>query len=172
MQEAVLPDLGLALVRVPAGLLLMGHGAQKLFGWFGGGGPEGTGAAFESLGYPRARQMAILAGLTEFAAGAGLALGFLTPLVAAGVIGVMLNAIVSVHWRSGIWATNGGYEYPFVLATLAAGIGLHGPGRISIDNIYGFGRPGFGWGLAAIVVGVVTAAIALSSRRQPATSSQ
>src|SRR4051812_22710960 len=120
MHDAVLSDLGLALVRFPAGLLLMGHGAQKLFGWFGGSGPAATGAMFEKVGYPRAKQMALLAGLTEFAAGGGLALGFLTPLVAAGVIGVMVNAIVSVHWRNGVWAQKGGLEYPLVLATLAA----------------------------------------------------
>jgi putative oxidoreductase len=173
MHDAVLSDLGLALIRVPAGLLLMGHGAQKLFGWFGGGGPEATGKGFAGLGYPRAREMAILAGLTEFAAGGGLALGFLTPLVAAGIIGVMINAIVSVHWRAGVWAQNGGLEYPLVLATLAAGIALRGPGRISIDNIYGFGRPAYGWGLAAIVVGIVTSVLALASRRrEPVPSGQ
>lgn len=172
MHDTVLSDLGLALVRFPVGLLLMGHGAQKLFGWFGGSGLERTGAMFDSLGYPRAREMAIVAGLTEFAAGGGLALGFLTPLVAAGVIGVMINAIVTVHWSRGVWAQNGGLEYPLVLALVAAGTAWHGPGRLSVDNIYGFGRPGAGWGLAAIVVGVVTAALALASRRRATETTQ
>ncbi|MFE0020343.1 DoxX family protein [Amycolatopsis sp. NPDC059021] len=161
-------DLGLALLRVPAGLLLMGHGAQKLFGWFGGDGPEGSGKGLESLGYRHGKAMAILAGLVEIAAGAGLALGLLTPLAAAATIGTMVNAAVSAHGSNGLWAQNGGYEYPLVIGTLAAGLAMHGPGKVSIDGLFGFAETGFWWGIGAIVLGVLAAAGALGGRRKPA----
>lgn len=170
MQEVVLEDVGLLLVRAPAGLLLAAHGTQKLFGWFGGDGPEATGRGFESLGYSRGKAMAVLAGLTELAAGLGLALGLLTPLAAAGVIGIMINAAVAAHGGNGLWAQNGGYEYPLVLGTLAAGFAMHGPGRVAIDHAYGYAETGLWWGIGAIALGVVTAAGSLAGRRAPAGS--
>lgn len=159
-------DLGLVLLRVPAALLLMGHGLQKLFGWFGGDGPTGTGEGFRALGYRRGKEMAVVAGLVEVAAGAGLALGLLTPLAAAAAIGTMVNAAVSAHGKAGLWAQNGGYEYPLVLATLAAGLAMHGPGSLSIDALFGFATTGLWWGLGTIALGLVAAVLALSGRGQ------
>lgn len=159
-------DLGLVLVRVPAGTLLAAHGTQKLFGWFDGAGPQATGEAFESLGYPRGREMAVLAGLTEVGAGAGLALGAFTPLTAAAAIGTMTNAAVAAHSQAGLWNQNGGYEYPLVLATIAAGLAFHGPGRPSVDTAFGSGHTGLGWGLSAIGLGLSAAAATLSTRRR------
>lgn len=168
-------DIGLLLVRGLVGVLLMGHGVQKLFGWFGGDGLDRVGEGFTRLGYPRGRHMAVLAGLTEVAAGVGLAAGLLTPLVAAAVIGVMVNAAVSVHGRAGLWVQHGGYEYPLVLATLAAGVAIHGPGGLSLDAALGLARTGIGWGLGAVAFGLAAAAAILATRsragRHQATSS-
>jgi putative oxidoreductase len=98
-------------------MLMMGHGAQKLFGSFGGHGPAGTGGFFESLGLTPGRQMAILAGVGELVGGALLALGLLTPLSAALLSAVLLTAAWTAHRAAGIWVTEGGYEYNLVLIT-------------------------------------------------------
>ena len=158
-------DFGSVLMRAPVGLLVAGHGAQKLLGWFGGDGPATTGEAFTAMGYRGGKAMAILAGSTEIAAGLGLAAGIATPLAAAGVIGVMTNAAVAAHGQAGLWAQDGGYEYPLVVATTAAGHALRGPGVWSVDAALGAGRGESRWGLGAIVLGVGTAAAALASRR-------
>src|SRR3954471_7383566 len=113
-------SLGLLVLRVVIGLLFVGHGTQKLFGWFGGHGLEGTGGFMASLGYRPGRQHALLAGLSEAGGGALFALGLFTPLAVAILIGVMVNAIGSAHWDNGLWVTNGGYEYPLVLCAAAA----------------------------------------------------
>src|SRR5881628_2596551 len=108
-------DAGLLIVRAIVGLLFVGHGTQKLFGWWGGGGIDGTGGMFVQLGYPAPRKMAALAGFAESGAGALLALGLATPLAAAMLIGVMVNAIGAVHLDKGLWVTKGGFEYPLVM---------------------------------------------------------
>ena len=130
-------NVGLVLVRVVPGALLFGHGTQKLFGWFGGRGLAATGTGFASNGYRPGATFAFLAGFGEAGGGLLLALGLLTPLGCAAIIGVMLNAIVSVHWPKGIWATNGGFEYPLTLAFVAAGIAFTGPGEFSVDHALG-----------------------------------
>lgn len=115
-------DVGLLLLRLVVGGLFIGHGSQKLFGSFGGHGLEGTGSFMGKLGYRPGRPMAALAGFAELASGALLLLGFFTPFAAAGIIGVMFNAIISVHWRNGVWNQDGGIEYPLVLCTVAAAV--------------------------------------------------
>ena len=127
---------GLLLLRVVVGVALVGHGTQKLFGWFGGHGPRTTGTFFEMLGYRPGVLFAVIAGLSEAGGGALLALGFLTPLAGAAVIGVMLNAASSLRGR-GPWMINGGWEYTVVLATVGASIALTGPGAISVDHALG-----------------------------------
>jgi putative oxidoreductase len=158
-------DVGLLVLRIVVGLLFVGHGTQKLFGWFGGPGVEGTGGFFSQLGYPRGREMAALAGLAEMGSGALLALGFLTPLGAAAIIGVMLNAIVSVHWRNGMWVTKNGIEYPLVLATVALALAFAGPGQYSIDSALGWNLSSTEYGLAALFLGIGSGAFALGLRR-------
>lgn len=158
-------DTGVLLVRGVVGALLAGHGTQKLFGWFGGGGPDSYGSFLESLGYPRSRDMAILTGATETGAGVSLASGLLTPLGAAGVIGVMTNASVSAHASAGLWNQNGGFEYPLVLSTIAGALALAGPGRLSADAALGWRLAGGWWGLGALAVGGASAVAALSTRR-------
>jgi putative oxidoreductase len=142
------------LLRVVVGLLLAGHGAQKLFGWFGGHGIEGTGGFFQSLGYKPGKRWAAVAGMSEFGGGVLLALGLLTPLAAAMLIGTMFNAAVSVHAEKGPWVSNGGWEYTLVIAASAAAVAFTGPGAASVDHALGLDLEGVGWGLVAIAVGL------------------
>jgi len=125
------------MVRVTAGLLLIPHGAQKLFGLFGGYGLEATGQFFASkLGLPAS--FAVLAGLIECVGGLMLALGFATRAVAVLVFGVMAVAVVSVHLPNGFFWTSGGYEYPLLWAVVALSYALRGGGRFSLDYLIGY----------------------------------
>jgi putative oxidoreductase len=163
-------DLGLLVIRVIVGLLFVGHGTQKLFGWFGGHGPAGTAGFFGQLGYPAPRLSAIAAGLGEAGGGLLLALGLLTPLGAAALLGVMINAGLVVHLRNGLWVSDNGLEYPLVLSAVAAGIALTGPGGWSLDDALGWNDVAAGWRLAAVALGVAAGlAVAGSAlRSQPA----
>ncbi|MDI3258048.1 MAG: DoxX family protein [Kyrpidia sp.] len=120
-------DVGLLLIRLVVGLTLAGHGAQKLFGWFGGHGLKGTGGWMESIGLPNGVVMAALAGLAELIGGLLFAAGFLTSLGAALIVIVMLVAMVKVHGKNGYWAPNG-IEYNLVLIVAAVAVALMGPG--------------------------------------------
>jgi putative oxidoreductase len=128
---------GLTLLRTVLGLLFIGHGTQKLFGWFGGHGPEGTGQFFESLGLRPGRRHAMAAGAAEAGGGALIALGFLTPLGAAAIIGTMATAIRTVHFKNGPWVTNGGYEYNLALMAAMVALADLGPGDVSVDRALG-----------------------------------
>src|SRR3954471_12171715 len=147
-------DLALFALRAVAGLLMAGHGAQKLFGSFGGHGIAGTGQFFESLGLKPGERHARLAGLGEFGGGLLLVLGFLTPLGAAAIIGVMTVAILTVHGPKGWQNTEGGYEYNAVLGTVAFALAAAGPGGWSIDDALGLGW-GTGWGFVALAAGIL-----------------
>ena len=159
-------SFGLFVLRVVVGALFVGHGTQKLFGWFEGYGPEGTGGFLESLGYPRGKQMAVVTGLAEAGGGSLLALGLLTPLGAAAIIGVMVNAAVSAHARNGLWNDKRGYELPLVYATAATAIALTGPGQWAMDNALGLDLEGGFWGIVAIALGLGAAFVALSVRKE------
>lgn len=115
-------DGGLLLLRLALGLTVAAHGVQKLFGWFGGGGLEGTGQFFEMSGYPAGETMALIAGLSETLGGLALALGLLTPLAGAAVFGTMINAL-AVKWGGGFFAPEG-VEYEILLAAGAAALAL------------------------------------------------
>ena len=121
-------DLGRTLLRTVVGGLFIGHGTQKLFGWFGGPGPEGTAGFFEALDLRPSRPKALAAGAAETGAGAMLVLGALTPLAAAAITGVMATAIEKVHGPKGLWNTQGGYEFNLVMATSALALTADGPG--------------------------------------------
>ncbi|MBT2406201.1 MULTISPECIES: DoxX family protein [unclassified Streptomyces] len=127
-------DLGLLALRLGAGGVLIAHGSQKLFGWFGGGGIDGTAKGMEHMGFTPGRQSAIAAGLGEAGGGALLALGLATPAAGAAAAGAMAGA-VSVHAPAGFFAQSGGFEYPAFLGYVAAGLGLAGPGRYSLDHL-------------------------------------
>ena len=124
------------MVRIATGLMLVPHGAQKLFGWFGGYGVEATGQFFATkLGLPPS--LALLAGLIEFFGGLFLAAGFLTRPVAALVFGLMAVAVISVHLPIGFFWTNGGFEYPLLWGILALSFAIRGGGRYSVDALIG-----------------------------------
>jgi putative oxidoreductase len=126
-------DFGLLLIRGIIGVLFIGHGAQKLFGWFGGYGLKGTGSWFESIGMKPGVTLALFAGLAELIGGSLFALGLLTPLAGIMIAGTMVMAIVKVHAPNGLWATANGYEYNLTLLAVAIGIALIGPGQYALD---------------------------------------
>ncbi|MFF3905085.1 DoxX family protein [Streptomyces sp. NPDC001848] len=129
-------DVGLLLLRLGAGGVLAAHGAQKLFGWFGGGGLEGTGQWMESVGYRPGKRSALASGLVEAGGGTLLALGLGTPAAGAAVAGGMAGA-TAVHAPQGFFAQAGGYEYPASLGLTAASLAVTGPGRLSLDSLLG-----------------------------------
>src|SRR3954469_8160153 len=158
---------GLFIIRAVIGGLLFAHGAQKLFGWYGGYGLDGTGGFFESVGHRPGRQMAMVAGLSEAGGGLLLVLGCGTPLAAAMLIGTMIAAAVSVHAPQGLWATNGGYELPLTNALVATGLGFTGAGDWSIDHALGIPwTSGAGAGLSAVVLAVIAFGISNARRRK------
>jgi putative oxidoreductase len=126
-------SVGLLLIRLVIGLSFVGHGAQKLFGWFGGYGLKGTGGWFESIGMKPGVTMALMAGLAEFAGGALFALGLFTPLAGILIALTMVVAIVRVHAPNGYWSTQNGYEYNLALLAVALGVALTGPGQYALD---------------------------------------
>ncbi|MEP7227670.1 MAG: DoxX family protein [Gemmatimonadales bacterium] len=157
---------GLLIARLVFGLLMVGHGTQKLFGWFGGYGLAGTGGFFEGLGFRPGRAFAAAASLTEIAGGLLLALGFLGPVGPALIISVMLVAAISVHWQNGLFATSNGIELPLLYAAGAISLALTGPGHFSLDAVLGLTSlwtPGIVW--AAIAIGVVGGVVNLALRR-------
>ena len=125
------------LVRATVGLMLVPHGAQKLFGWFGGYGIDATGQFFATkLGLPAS--LALAAGVIEFFGGLALAVGLGTRLVAALVAGMMAVATIQVHLGNGFFWTNGGFEYPLMWGLIALSFVLRGGGRYSLDAAIGF----------------------------------
>ena len=148
------------LLRLTVGGFFVGHGTQKLFGWFGGHGAEGTGQFFESLGLRPGKRQALAAGAAEAGGGALLAAGLATPVAAASVTAVMLTAIQKVHLKNGPWSSNGGYEYNVVLIAAALTLAEVGPGAWSLDHAIGRERTGTRWALAALGAGAVGATVA------------
>src|SRR5919197_1676795 len=121
-------DTGLAVLHIAVGLLFVGHGAQKLFGLFGGYGLEGTAGFMESLGLRPGRFHATAAGINEFVGGALLALGLVVPVAAALLIATMVAASLTAHRGKGIWASDGGFELPLAYATIAFALSAVGAG--------------------------------------------
>lgn len=158
--------------RLLIGGLFVGHGTQKLKGWFGGPGIEGTTGMMESLDLHPPRRHAIAAGAAETAGGALLAAGLLTPLASATLIGVMVTAIRKVHLPNGPWVTKGGYEYNLVLIAALLALAEDGPGGLSLDGAAGLRTTGLPWSLGALALGtaasVATTETGRSSRAHAA----
>lgn len=129
-------DLGLLMMRVVTGGLLAGHGAQKLFGWYGGPGVEGTTGMMEQMGMRPGRFWAHMAGGAEFFGGLFSALGFMHPLGPILTLGPMGVAIRKVHWGKPIWVTSGGAELPVINVAAATTLLVAGPGIFSLDTIF------------------------------------
>jgi putative oxidoreductase len=155
-------DLGKTMVRMVVGPLFMGHGAQKLWGAFGGHGIEGTGGFFESIGLRPGERHAKAAGVAEFAGGALFALGALTPVASTLISSTMITAIRKVHAKQGPWATEGGWEYNAVLIAVATAIAANGPGKPSVDAALLPDFHGKGWAVASLLAAGAASYVATS----------
>jgi putative oxidoreductase len=150
--------IGRLLLRLVVGGYFFGHGTQKLFGWFGGHGLEGTGQFFENLGLRPGKRHALAAGAAEAGGGTLLVLGAATPVAASVLTATMLTAINRVHKKNGPWVTDGGFEYNLVLIAIVLALTETGPGAPSFDDAVGSQAHGSKWALLALLTGVLGAA--------------
>jgi putative oxidoreductase len=155
---------GLLLLRVVVGLAFIGHGTQKLFGWFGGYGPQGTGGFFASQGYRAPVLMAIAAGSCETVGGTLLTIGLATPLAGTLLAIVMINAIGSVTLKRAFML---GSELEIAYLTIAVSLAAIGPGRFSIDRAIGWDDniSGVWWGVAALAAAAIVSSVTLTLGR-------
>jgi putative oxidoreductase len=162
-------DIARLTARAVIGGLFIGHGTQKLFGWFGGPGLAGTEQMMDALEMRPTRPNALAAGISETAGGTLIALGAATPAAAAALIGTMATAIRKVHKPNGPWAAQGGWEYNAVLIAALAALVESGPGWASVDARLGHREWGTAWAAGAVGVGLAasSATIALGKRGAP-----
>jgi putative oxidoreductase len=161
-------DSGILVLRIVFGLVMAAHGAQKLFGWFGGHGLAGVSGYFESLGFRPGRFFAAAAALGEFGSGLLVALGLFGPVGPALMVSVMLVAAVSVHGPNGLFVMSNGIEVPLLYGAGAAALALTGPGALSLDALLGLSpvwTPGLK--LAVLFTGILGGLANLAVRRKP-----
>ena len=161
---------GLLLLRLALGGIMAAHGAQKLFGWWGGPGLRGTAGMCSRMAYRVPFLMACGLAIAEFGGGVSLAAGLLTPLGAVAVVTVMINAVYLVHWAKGFFVANGGYEFNLLIAASAVALAAIGPGRFSVDHAIGWADniSGVWWGLGVAGLAAITAFLTLTAgRRKP-----
>lgn len=170
MADPAAVDVGLLVLRVLVGVTFSLHGFQKLFGWFGGGGLQGTAGWFRSLGFGDGRVAALMAGTSEVAGGLGLALGLLTPLAAAAMIGTMTTAAWVNHHENGFFSVKKGWEMNGYLIVVATALAIAGPGRWSLDHLYSANLAGIRNGVIAFVVGVTAGSLRWFTRERDAGS--
>ena len=162
-------SIGLLLVRVVIGLLMAGHGAQKLFGWFGGYGLSGTGQFFDQIGFRPGPAFAAAASISEIASGLLVAFGLLGPIGPALMVSVMIVAAITVHWEHGLFAMNNGIEMPLLYGAAAFGLALTGFGQYSLDAQLGIaGRWSAEGTWIVLAVGILGGFANLALRRRPA----
>src|SRR3954452_1139563 len=164
---------GLLLIRAVFGLTMAAHGAQKLFGWFGGSGPQGTAGFFGNLRFRQPLAMALTAALAELS-GMLFVFGLLTPLAALAIAVVMLTSIATVHWTNGFFAGNGGYELNLGILAVAIGIAATGPGRFSLDHLIGWDDniSGLWWGVGVFGAAALSSLLTLTLGRRRAAPEQ
>jgi putative oxidoreductase len=166
--------LGALAMRGLIGGLFIGHGTQKLFGWFDGPGPDGTAGMMEKLEFRPPRRHALMAGAAEAGGGLLLALGALTPVATAALTSVMTTAIRKVHAPNGPWVTKGGWEYNAVLIAALTALAENGPGAPSVDSAAFPRMHGPAWAVAALAGGVAGSYLAerppLNVPPEPATA--
>ena len=159
-------NTGLLVLRLVVGLGLAAHGAQKLYGWFGGKGLNGTGRFLETLGFRPGRTFALAAGLAEVGGGLLTALGLFGPIGPALAIVIMVVAMVTVHIDNGFFVEQNGVERPLLYAAGAAAISLTGPGAHSLDAWLGLSGPwGLQSGMIALALGILIGLGSLALRR-------
>lgn len=161
---------GLLLLRLALGGIMAAHGAQKLFGWWGGPGLRGTAGMCDKMAYRAPFLMACALALVEFVGGLSLAVGLLTPLGALAVVTVMINAVYLVHWSKGFFVANGGYEFNLLIAASALALAAIGPGRFSLDRAIGWDDniSGVWWAVGVAGLALVAAFLTLTAgRREP-----
>jgi putative oxidoreductase len=141
VKTSKLEDAAPTIVRLVQGSLMAGHGAQKLFGSFGGPGLEGTSGFMEMLGMRPGRPWAYMAGLSEFGGGVLTTLGLLNPLGPLGVIGAMAMATRKAHWNKPIWVTEGGAELPVLNMAISTALMIREPDAFSLDRVLGLRLP-------------------------------
>ena len=166
--DVVMLSMGLLVARLVLGLAVAAHGAQKLFGWFGGLGLAGTAGFLDQVGFRPGRLFAAVAAFAEVFSGVLMALGLLGPVGPALMISVMIVAMGAVHWSNGFVAMNDGVEVPVLYAVGATALALTGPGIFSVDAVFGLEwlwMPRIAW--AALAVGVVGGVANLAIRRRP-----
>ncbi|HEX6547420.1 MAG TPA: DoxX family protein [Candidatus Dormibacteraeota bacterium] len=157
-------SLALLLLRLVIGLTLAAHGAQKMFGWFGGPGLPGFQAMLERQRVRPAQHWAWIGAIGELVGGLLVALGLLNPVGPALAAGAMLTAIFLVHLPNGFFNTKGGFEFPFVIPAALVAIGLAGPGAYSLDALIGFSLPQPAATVIALVLALLGALAAAASR--------
>jgi len=158
-------DLALLALGAVVGLTFMAHGAQKLFGAFGGHGIDGTAGFFEQIGLRPGKLHAWAAGGAEFFGGLAIALGLVTPIAAAALIAVMTAAVLTVHLKNGFFATNQGYEFNLVLVAALFALSGAGAGNWSLDNALGIDLAGVAWALGALGAGLLGGIAAVAGGR-------
>jgi len=161
-------DATLLILRLTVGLIIAAHGAQKLFGWFGGHGVRGTSEWLASQGFRPPILWGVLGGLSEFGGGLLFALGLFSPLGSIGIGASMLVVITKIHWPK-FWGTEGGFEYPLVNFAAAIAVGIAGPGSLSLDALWGTLLPSTISLIAALLValGYVTGMVISAERPKP-----
>ena len=165
-------DSAALVVRLGQGSLMAGHGAQKLFGSFGGHGIEGTSGLMEMLGLRPGRPWAYLAGLSEFGGGVLTAAGLLNPLGPIGVIASMSMATTKAHWGKPIWVTEGGAELPVVNTVISGALLLSGPGKYSLDRALGIRLPAWVAPLGLVVIILTVLYAGVGAPKPPAPQQQ
>ena len=167
--------LGLLILRLFLGLIVAAHGAQKVFGWWGGAGMTGWTGAMTRMRIRPAVPWAWMSALAEFVGGLLVAIGFLNPLGSFAIAGSMLVAIALVHWPKGFWTTKGGYEFNLLIIAAAAAVAIAGPGAYSLDTVLGIHLPepvllivGTLATIAGVGVALGTRAPAQATKPQPA----
>lgn len=159
-------DVGLLLLRFAVGGTFFAHGMQKVFGFWGGPGIGGFAQYLGSLGFREPTTLSWVTGITELVAGGFVVLGVLTPLAAAGLVGIMIN-VVLLRAGAGFFAASGGVELEVVLGLAAAAIVLTGPGHIALDNGRTWHRRPAPWGVLALIIGVAAAVLVYIFLRTP-----
>jgi len=175
LKMEMLTALGLLILRVVIGLTLAAHGAQKLFGWWGGPGMSGWIQTVTRLRVRPAAPWAWVAALSEFGGGLLLALGLMSPFGNLAIAGAMLVAVATVHWPNGFWNSKRGYEFNLSLIASVAALALIGPGTYSLDNAIGIHLPEpltVIAGTVAVIIGVAATLASRSPKAQTETKPQ